>query len=320
MSSVSRTWARSSVGKKAISAASGLVLLGFVLAHMLANLQIFAGAARIDGLRARRCAPRRSCSGRCGRCWWRRSGSTWWSRCSSRPCKRGAPGPRTVSAALAQRRRIRRRARMLATGLVLAVFVRRAPRQPDLGHLAPALRAAGASTTTWSRCSGSGPGARFYAVALVALATARGARRLERAAIARLTARRGAPGLAAPRARRGGCHCDGASSRSWSPCSWEWCDERRAHARRAHPGRCARVEVGHLQGRRAAGQPGQPPPLRASSSSAPGSRAPRPPRRWPSSATTSPASASRTARGARTASPPRAASTPPRTTRTTATA
>src|SRR5215831_9211926 len=47
---------RSSVGKKAISAASGLVLCGYVLAHMLANLQIFAGGGRIDayarGLRA----------------------------------------------------------------------------------------------------------------------------------------------------------------------------------------------------------------------------------------------------------------------------
>jgi succinate dehydrogenase / fumarate reductase cytochrome b subunit len=47
---------RSTVGKKAISAASGLVLCGYVLVHMLANLQIFAGRARIDayarGLRA----------------------------------------------------------------------------------------------------------------------------------------------------------------------------------------------------------------------------------------------------------------------------
>src|SRR5690242_7487461 len=51
-----RELGRSSVGKKAISAASGLVLLGFVLAHMFANLQIFAGSGRIDayarGLRA----------------------------------------------------------------------------------------------------------------------------------------------------------------------------------------------------------------------------------------------------------------------------
>lgn len=40
---------RSHVGKKALLAASGLVLLGFVVVHMLANLQMFAGAARIDG-------------------------------------------------------------------------------------------------------------------------------------------------------------------------------------------------------------------------------------------------------------------------------
>jgi succinate dehydrogenase / fumarate reductase cytochrome b subunit len=51
-----RDLSRSSVGKKAISAASGLALLGFVLAHMFANLQIFAGDGRLDayarGLRA----------------------------------------------------------------------------------------------------------------------------------------------------------------------------------------------------------------------------------------------------------------------------
>ncbi len=51
-----RDLSRSSVGKKAISAASGLVLLGFVLAHMFATLQIFAGDGRLDayarGLRA----------------------------------------------------------------------------------------------------------------------------------------------------------------------------------------------------------------------------------------------------------------------------
>jgi succinate dehydrogenase / fumarate reductase cytochrome b subunit len=51
-----RVLVRSSVGKKAISAASGLVLSGFVAAHMLANLQIFAGGTRLDayarGLRA----------------------------------------------------------------------------------------------------------------------------------------------------------------------------------------------------------------------------------------------------------------------------
>ena len=51
-----RALGRSSVGKKAISAVSGLVLLGYVLVHTVANLQIFAGDGRLDayarGLRA----------------------------------------------------------------------------------------------------------------------------------------------------------------------------------------------------------------------------------------------------------------------------
>jgi succinate dehydrogenase / fumarate reductase cytochrome b subunit len=40
---------RSTVAKKAVMAATGLVLVGYVLVHMAANLQIFAGAAAIDG-------------------------------------------------------------------------------------------------------------------------------------------------------------------------------------------------------------------------------------------------------------------------------
>jgi len=40
---------RSYVGKKALMAATGLILLGFVMVHLLANLQLFAGPARIDG-------------------------------------------------------------------------------------------------------------------------------------------------------------------------------------------------------------------------------------------------------------------------------
>jgi succinate dehydrogenase / fumarate reductase cytochrome b subunit len=49
---------RSTVGKKAISAASGLVLCGYVLVHMLANLQIFAGRTRLDDYaRSLRAAP-----------------------------------------------------------------------------------------------------------------------------------------------------------------------------------------------------------------------------------------------------------------------
>jgi succinate dehydrogenase / fumarate reductase cytochrome b subunit len=39
---------RSTVGKKAVMAVSGLVLVGFVVVHLVANLQIFAGAPRLD--------------------------------------------------------------------------------------------------------------------------------------------------------------------------------------------------------------------------------------------------------------------------------
>ena len=39
---------RSIVGKKAIMAGSGLLLFGFVVAHMVGNLQIFAGRDRLD--------------------------------------------------------------------------------------------------------------------------------------------------------------------------------------------------------------------------------------------------------------------------------
>ena len=47
--SKTRMFLRSQVGQKALMATSGLVLLGFVVTHMLANLQVFAGAARLDG-------------------------------------------------------------------------------------------------------------------------------------------------------------------------------------------------------------------------------------------------------------------------------
>ncbi len=40
---------RSSVGKKALMGLSGILLAGFVLAHMLGNLKMFQGAAAMDG-------------------------------------------------------------------------------------------------------------------------------------------------------------------------------------------------------------------------------------------------------------------------------
>ena len=41
-------WPRSSIGKKALMAISGLVLLGFVIAHLLGNLLIYAGPEAIN--------------------------------------------------------------------------------------------------------------------------------------------------------------------------------------------------------------------------------------------------------------------------------
>jgi len=40
---------RASIGKKAVMAATGLVLFGFLIAHVIGNLQIFAGPDKING-------------------------------------------------------------------------------------------------------------------------------------------------------------------------------------------------------------------------------------------------------------------------------
>jgi len=42
------TFFQTSVGKKVVMAVTGLVMIGFVLGHMLGNLQIFIGAQRYD--------------------------------------------------------------------------------------------------------------------------------------------------------------------------------------------------------------------------------------------------------------------------------
>ena len=44
---VSRFW-HSSVGKKAVMAVTGLLMIGFLISHMLANLQVFAGPLKIN--------------------------------------------------------------------------------------------------------------------------------------------------------------------------------------------------------------------------------------------------------------------------------
>jgi succinate dehydrogenase / fumarate reductase cytochrome b subunit len=43
---------RSTVGKKIIMAVTGLIWVAFLIAHMLGNLQVFAGQAKIDGYSA----------------------------------------------------------------------------------------------------------------------------------------------------------------------------------------------------------------------------------------------------------------------------
>ena len=42
------TFLGSSIGKKVVMAASGLVLFGFVVGHMIGNLQIYLGAAALN--------------------------------------------------------------------------------------------------------------------------------------------------------------------------------------------------------------------------------------------------------------------------------
>ena len=44
---VTRFW-NSSIGKKAVMAVTGLIMVGFLIAHMLGNLQVFAGPLKIN--------------------------------------------------------------------------------------------------------------------------------------------------------------------------------------------------------------------------------------------------------------------------------
>jgi len=43
-----RLFWRSTVGKKIVMSVTGLIMVGFVLVHMIGNLQVFEGAARLD--------------------------------------------------------------------------------------------------------------------------------------------------------------------------------------------------------------------------------------------------------------------------------
>lgn len=44
-----RSVARSTIGQKAVMAVTGLILLGYIVAHMLGNLKIFTGRTHFDG-------------------------------------------------------------------------------------------------------------------------------------------------------------------------------------------------------------------------------------------------------------------------------
>jgi succinate dehydrogenase / fumarate reductase cytochrome b subunit len=47
MNAVARFW-HSSIGKKAVMAVTGLIMIAFLISHMLANLQVFAGPLKIN--------------------------------------------------------------------------------------------------------------------------------------------------------------------------------------------------------------------------------------------------------------------------------
>ena len=47
------SWLRSSIGKKALMAVSGLVLVGFIISHLLGNLLIFGGPDALNAYGAK---------------------------------------------------------------------------------------------------------------------------------------------------------------------------------------------------------------------------------------------------------------------------
>ena len=60
----------SSIGKKVVMAVTGLVLFGFVIVHMLGNLQVYLGPEALNDYAEALRQPRARCSGRARwRCW-----------------------------------------------------------------------------------------------------------------------------------------------------------------------------------------------------------------------------------------------------------
>ena len=80
---------RSTIGKKIIMAATGLIFVAFVVVHMLGNLLLFQGPDRINAT-AGSCTARVSCCGSCASCCSSRSSCTSMPRSSSRARARQA--------------------------------------------------------------------------------------------------------------------------------------------------------------------------------------------------------------------------------------
>ncbi len=114
-----RFWG-SSIGLKLIMALTGVILSGFVLVHMLGNLQIFQGAegtrrlcqAPPQGARPALGRPGSCCSGR----WACTSGHTWCSRGKNQGAAAGLPGNGKEESSFASRS-------MTLTGPLLLAFI-----------------------------------------------------------------------------------------------------------------------------------------------------------------------------------------------------
>ena len=59
-SAVARFW-DSSIGKKAVMAVTGLIMVGFLISHVLGNLQVFEGPLKINDYSARCSGSREAC-------------------------------------------------------------------------------------------------------------------------------------------------------------------------------------------------------------------------------------------------------------------
>ena len=317
------TFFGSSIGKKVVMAATGLVLFGFVVGHMIGNLQIYLGPEALNdyaeflqhflhgqgiwiargGLLAGGGAPHLG-------------GRDPDPRRTGRPGRSGYRDWQARESTYASRT-------MVWSGPILAAFI--------VYHLAhftarqrpPRVRRRATSTATWWSGFQNPFASAFYILAMLALGL-----HMYHGVWSMLQTLGPQPPALEPRAPRGVAACSAgaswcsATSRSRWPCSpaSSTCRGITMELKANIPSGPDRQEVGEAPLRHEAGQPGQQAQVqRHRGRHAASPAAPAPPR-WPSSATTSRSSATRTARAAPTPSPPRAASTRPRTTRTTATA